>query len=60
METLAQQNKAKINKVSSEIGAAKKAGDAERVTRLMAEVSRLKSDVTDAAFRNGRESGGGA
>jgi seryl-tRNA synthetase len=53
METLAQQNKAKINKISSEIGVAKKAGDTERVSRLMSEVSRLKSDVTDAAFQTG-------
>jgi seryl-tRNA synthetase len=55
METLAQQNKAKINKVSSEIGVAKKAGEVERVSRLMAEVSRLKSDVTDAAFQTGEK-----
>jgi len=55
METLAQQNKAKINKISSEIGAAKKAGDVERVSQLMAEVSRLKSDVTDAAFQTGEK-----
>ena len=48
-ETFSQRAKANINKISAEIGAAKKAGDQARVSELMAQVSRLKSDVTKAS-----------
>jgi seryl-tRNA synthetase len=47
-ETLAQKAKANINKISAEIGAAKKAGDQARVSELMEQVSRLKGDITKA------------
>ena len=48
-ETFAQRAKANINKISAEIGAAKKAGDQTRVAELMEQVTRLKSDVTKAS-----------
>src|SRR4051794_2418097 len=48
-ETFAQKAKATINKISAEIGAAKKAGDEARVSDLMEQVSRLKSDITKAS-----------
>jgi seryl-tRNA synthetase len=48
-ETFAQRAKADINKISAEIGAAKKAGDQARVTELMEKVSRLKGDITKAS-----------
>jgi seryl-tRNA synthetase len=48
-ETFAQRAKASINKVSAEIGAAKKAGDQARVAELMDQVSRLKADITKAS-----------
>lgn len=48
-ETFGQQAKARINKISAEIGAAKKAGDTARVAELMDQVSRIKSDISKAA-----------
>jgi seryl-tRNA synthetase len=48
-ETFTQRAKASINKVSAEIGAAKKAGDQARVSELMEQVSRLKADITKAS-----------
>jgi seryl-tRNA synthetase len=48
-ETFAQRAKASINKISAEIGAAKKAGDQARVSELMEQVSRLKSDITKSS-----------
>jgi|SRR6202166_59759 len=48
-ETFAQKAKASINKISAEIGAAKKAGNQARVAELMEQVSRLKSDITKAS-----------
>jgi seryl-tRNA synthetase len=48
-ETFAQRAKASINKISAEIGAAKRAGDEVRASELMEQVSRLKSDVTKAS-----------
>jgi seryl-tRNA synthetase len=39
------------NRKSKEIGLAKRAGDAARVAQLMEEVSRLKSDITNAAVQ---------
>ena len=45
-ETFAQRAKANINKISAEIGIAKKAGDQARVSELMEQVSRLKGDIT--------------
>jgi seryl-tRNA synthetase len=48
-ETFAQRAKASINKISAEIGAAKKAGDQARVSELMEQVSRLKGDITKAS-----------
>ncbi|MDO9413740.1 MAG: serine--tRNA ligase [Pseudolabrys sp.] len=48
-ETFGQTAKARINKISAEIGAAKKSGDEVKVAELMEQVSRLKSDITKAA-----------
>jgi seryl-tRNA synthetase len=48
-ETFAQRAKANINKISAEIGAAKKVGDQARVSELMEQVSRLKGDITKAS-----------
>src|SRR5471030_1324317 len=48
-ETFAQRAKADINKISTEIGTAKKAGDQARVSELMEAVSRLKGDITKAS-----------
>ena len=48
-ETFAQRAKASINKISAEIGAAKKAGDQARVSELMEQVTRLKSDLTKSS-----------
>jgi seryl-tRNA synthetase len=48
-ETFAQRAKANINKISAEIGVAKKAGDQARVSELMEQVSRLKGDITKAS-----------
>jgi seryl-tRNA synthetase len=56
--TFAENAKASINSVSAEIGAAKRAGDQGRVSELMAQVSRLKSDVTKASAQVARAVGG--
>jgi seryl-tRNA synthetase len=56
-ETFAQKAKATINKISAEIGAAKKAGDEARVSDLMEQVSRLKSDITKASGQVADQSG---
>src|SRR5690242_9577403 len=52
-QTQSQQSKAEINRISAEIGAAKRAGDNSRAAELMEQVSRLKSDVTRAAEKTG-------
>ncbi len=48
-ETFAQRAKASINKISAEIGIAKRTGDQTRVSELMEQVSRLKGDITKAS-----------
>jgi seryl-tRNA synthetase len=47
--TLAQQWQQDRNRISAEIGAAKKAGDEARVAELMEKVSRLKGDIIKAS-----------
>jgi seryl-tRNA synthetase len=48
-ETFSQRARANLNKISAEIGAAKKAGDQARAEELMRQVTEIKRDVTKAS-----------